>query len=279
MKINHLFRRSMLILALLVMCGGAFAQGTNEKKKREKNPNDGSFWLDLKAGIGITTSFDKSTVPFAYNGLLTHVQPGFTYEWKRCHIRFGAGLDRTRYSSLGGNAYNISGNFEFLYSCLKPSANRWHFWSGASLNGNFDLKQLPSLQNASTNLSIFGNLAAEELVQCDFAYEKGNPAHPWMTAYFQFSLPLFAVVSRPGFAYVMDIPAEEGALQRLVGPNESLFKMFPGCATDLGFTVNLRNGNRFSFGHRWDYLTTGKKGAYRYDNTFRTYYLKFMFKI
>ena len=129
----------MLILALLAMCGGAFAQGTTEKKKREKNPNDGSFWLDLKAGIGVTTSFDKSTVPFAYNGLLTHVQPGFTYEWKRCHIRFGAGLDRTRYSSLGGNAYNISGNFEFLYSCLKPSANRWHFWSGASLNGNFDL--------------------------------------------------------------------------------------------------------------------------------------------
>ncbi len=116
-------------------------------------------------------------------------------------------------------------------------------------------------------------------VACDFAYSKKDNTHPWMTAYFKLALPLFTSASRPGFAYVRDPMNNNNLLGTLLAPNENLFKMFPGCTTDLGLGINLRNKNRILFGYRWDYLTTGKKGVYRYDNAFHTFYVSFMFNI
>ena len=267
----------MLVLLLVALCGGTFAQG--KKEKREKSPSDNFFSLNLRGDLGTATCVDRSVIPFAFSGFAKGLDVGFTDEWGRCHIQFDFDWKTTNFSNPSGKMYYFSPKLEFLYSCLKPSDSRWHFWSGASLRSIVDFKSIPGLQNAQTTLSIFGNLAAEELVQCDFAYEKGNKSHPWMTAFFKFSLPLFTGASRPGFAYVQDPLDGTGAVRLLLAPNETSFRMFPGYATDLGFTVNLRNGNRFSFGYCVDFLTTGKKGAYRYDNAYSTAYLQFMFKI
>ena len=278
MRNVHLFHRAMLVLAFVAVCGCGFSQTAKEKKARERRKGDNSFWLNMKGQLGNAKCFDKSTVPFAYSGFSRGLNVGFTDEWKRCHVQFDFDWLKTKLSGPAGEMNYFSPKFEFLYSCLKPSESRWHFWSGASVNGILDYKLLPELGNAATTVSMFGSIAAEELVQCDFAYDKQDRSHPWMTAFFRLSLPIFTSTSRPGFSYVVDSPSED-PLKTLLAANESGFKAFPGCSTDLGFTVNLRNGNRFSFGHRWDYLTTGKKGAYRYDNTYRTYYIQFMFKI
>jgi len=269
----------MLIVALVALCGGLCAQGTKEKKKREKKPSDGSFWLDFNAGIGSNTRFDKSTVPFAYSGFLHQFQLGFTYDWKRCHIQFEATRNQSKYSLPQGTATNYVGDFEFLYSCLNPSVKRWHFWSGASVNGSFDVKQLPDMQNASTTVSLFHELSAVELVQCDFAYDKANAAHPWLTAFFQFSLPLYVYGSRPQFANVQHAVDMSHPVAAMFKTNGPVFKLFPGCSTDLGFMLNLRNGNRIGLSYAWDYLTTGKKDVYRYDNANHAVKLSFMFKL
>lgn len=238
-----------------------------------------SFYLNFKGGIGVARCVDRSIIPYSFSGLTTGFNGGFTDEWKRCHIQFDFQWSKTFLSEPSGTMHCFVPKLEFLYSCLKPSESRWHFWSGVSVSSLVDFKSIPILQNAQATFSVFGNFAAEELVQCDFAYDKKDKSHPWMTAYFRFSLPLFTVASRPGYAYVHDPLGETHALRILMNSNETSFKMFPGYATDWGLTVNLRNGNRISFGHSINFLTTGKKGAYRYDSSFSTSYIQFMFKI
>lgn len=272
MKINHLFWRPLLILTLLATCGGAVAQNT-QVYGSERN----KFWIDFNAGIGRTTSVDRSTVPFAYNGFHNMEQVGFTDEWKRCHLQLLGSRIKTKYSDVKGTSNAYSLDFEFLYSCLKPTVRRWHIWAGASTTNLLEWKNLEELQNASFTSSLFHELNAKTLIHCDFAYDKANDTHPWLTACFGLSLPIYTAASRPTFAYVQD--PLNNIFNALFGTNGSVFKWLPGCTTDLGFNLNLRNGNRIGLFYTWDYLTTGKKGDYRYDNAFHTVKLSFMFKI
>lgn len=271
MRINHLFGRPLLLLAIVAMCGGLFAQSTTGYGS-ERN----KFWIDLNAGIGGTLSFDESTIPFAYDGFHDLEQIGFTDEWKRCHLQFLGTRYKTKYFKVNGNSSAYELDLEFLYSCLKPTS-RWHFWTGVSTTNILEWKNLEDLQNASLTVSLFHKLNAVEVLECDFAYDKADMTHPWLTACFRLSLPIYAAGSRPDFAYVKD-PLND-VFDALFGANTSVFKWFPGCTTDIGFNLNLRNGNRIGLFYTWDYLSTGRKGYYRYDNAFHTVKLSFMFKI
>ena len=277
MEFCDLLKRIMVLALLVSLCGMGFAQKNKEKKQKEKTPN--SFWLDFRVDLGTATCMEKSTVPFVYKGFNRDYTFGFTDEWGRSHIHFDFMLGKSTLMSPSGKQTALGPSLEYLYSCLKPSDSRWHFWAGASVTTLFDFKQIPVLGNASTSFTVFGNVNAVALAQCDFAYDKKDATRPWMTAFFKFSLPVLAIASRPQFAYVQDLPKDRGFLGTLLGNNEPLLKPFPGFDTDLGFNVNLRNGNIFTFGYHWDFLTTGKKGTYRYSNAFNTFYVSFMFKL
>lgn len=277
MRKKNLLMRAMLVLALVSVGMVSFAQ--KEKKEKKKREKDNVFWLDLSAGVGSTTSYDNSIVPYTFLGFQNHLTFGFTDEWKRCHLHFDVSRIKTRVPEFSGSIPSYAPNLEFLYSCLKPSDSRWHFWSGASTDALLELKQFPDLGNAAITTSVLGSVAAVEKVACDFAYSRKEKTHPWMTAYFKFALPLFAIASRPGYAYVRDPMNDSNTIHLMLAPNERVFKMFPGCSTDMGFSINLRNKNRINLGYRWDYLTTGKKGVYRYDNAFHTFYVSLMFNI
>jgi len=264
--------KSMVVVALMAMGGIAFAQSASTGKGN-------SFFLNFRGDLGATSCVETSVVPYSMLGLTAGIQGGFTDEWKRCHVQFDYGWVPTITIDPSGTTHRLTSKLEFLYSCLKPSNSRWHFWSGASMGGFADLKHLPDLENAQVTISLFGTISAEEMVQCDFAYDKNDASHPWMTAFVKLSLPLFAFGSRPGFAYVQPTLNDDDLFALLTKANEPVNKWFPGYTYDLGFTVNLRNGNRFVFGHRVDFFSTGKKGAYRYDNACRTGYIQFMFKI
>ncbi len=277
MKFCSLLKRVTILALLVSLCGIGFAQKTKEKNQKEQTPN--SFWLDFRVDLGTVTCLDRSTVPFIYKGFNRDYTFGFTDEWGRNHIHFDFMWGKSTLLSPSGTQTVAGPGFEYLYSCLKPSDSRWHLWAGASVTTLFDFKQIPVLGNASTSFTVFGNLNAVALAQCDFAYDKKDATHPWMTAFFKCSLPVLAIASRPQFAYVQDLPKDRGLLRTLLGNNELIFKPFSGFDTDLGFNVNLRNGNIFTFGYHWDFLTTGKKGAYRYSNAFNTFYVSFMFKL
>jgi len=258
------------------LCLSTFAQNPKNRKS-EKKPKNNSFWLDLNAGIGTVTSYDNGTIPYSYNGVARELSLGFTDEWKRCHIEFEFQRFQSSYDDPVGTNTALDGRLEFRYSCLKPSDSRWHFWSGFNVETYGELKNIPELQNAASAASIFGHIGAVEMVTCDFGYDKEH-THNWMTAFFKLTLPIAGVASRPGAMYVHD-PLGSTGLSSLISSNEKFFKLFPGATTDLGLTLNLRNGNRISLYYAWDYLTTGKKGACRYDNAYHTVNLSFMFKL
>ncbi|MBO7444985.1 MAG: hypothetical protein J6T86_01060 [Bacteroidales bacterium] len=267
---KHLSRRALLLALGLSLCMGLTAQVSAPQKKN-------SFWIDLNAGVGAVTCYDNGTIPFAYQGVSTDLGIGFTDEWKRCHISLDFQRFRNILSEPEGTSYGIDGRLEFLYSCLKSSESRWHFWSGASLEAYGELKSIPELQNASASVSIFSHLGLTEKISCDFGYDKER-THRWMTAFFKLYLPLASHVSRPDFMYVHD-PLGEISVSTILAGNEKFFKFFPGASTDFGFTLNLRNGNRISLSYMWYYLTTGKKGANRYDNAYHMLNLSLMFKL
>ena len=119
-------------MALLVsLCGTGFAQ-----KTKEKTPN--SFWLDFRVDLGTVTCLDKSTVPFANKGLNRDYTFGFTDECGRSRIHFDFMWGKSTLTSPTGTQTALGPSLEYLYSCLKPSENRWHFWAGASVTTLFD---------------------------------------------------------------------------------------------------------------------------------------------
>ena len=231
------------------------------------------IWLDFSAGANLAECYDKGTVPFRYKGFGANATAGVTVEWGRCHVQAeGRGL----YSELGspsGTAYDVDLSTEFLYHLSR--INRLSFWTGGTLHGFMDIRDIPLLQNAATSYSFFGNFCATGMMQYDFAINR-EKTHPWLTAYGKLSLLLVGVVSRPSYAYIGNPTINDIAL---FSENETFAKFFPGASTELGLYLNLLNANRIGLSYRWDYLTTGKKGAYRYDNALHAINLSFMFRI
>ena len=89
----------------------------------------------------------------------------------------------------------------------------------------------------------------------------------------------YGLANRPGFAYIGNPTINQEITEALFGSKETFGKFIPGLNTDLGLYLNLRNGNRIGLTYRWDYLTTGKKGTYRFDNAIHSFNLSFMFRI
>ena len=83
-------------------------------------------------------------------------------------------------------------------------------------------------------------------------------------------------MSRTGYDYIGNATIN---YNDLFSENETFAKFFPGARTELGLYLNLLNANRIGLSYRWDYLTTGKKGAHRYDHALHSLNLSFMFRI
>lgn len=236
-------------------------------------------WLNAGAGIGFAETYDNGMAPMSLFGLATGLQTGFTVEWQRYHIqqemRVPMGL---LLLPLEGYDINVQERIEFLYRVHDGKRNQFHIWAGGA--GLFDLnvKQIPSLMNASTGGSFFGNLCAVGMVQYDFEYINGGP-HNLFSVYGKLTLPLAGLVGRPGYAYMDNYTSDLNSINTILSDYEWFGKAFPGISTDIGIYINLLNGNRIGIFYRWDYLSTGKKGIYRFDDAFHTLNLDFMFKL
>lgn len=284
MKLKPLF----LALALLVAAQG-FAQETDNLriggegtdgvysslKPQMYNPMQSKVpvWLDFSVGADFAHCADKATIPFRYKGIGANAKGGVTIEWGSCRVNVEGSGFYTSFTSFLGTAYDINLSAEFLYRCTV--VKRWSFWAGSTLQGFMDIKEIPALMNATSSVSSFGNLFATGMVECPFAFNSDN-THHWLTASGKLSLPIVGVVNRPGYAYIGNPTINEDAW---LGDNETFAKFFPGVSTELGLYLNLRNDNRIGLSYRWDYLTTGKIRAYRYDNALHSINLSFMFRV
>ena len=234
------------------------------------------IWLDFSAGASFAESYDKGTIPFRYKGFGANAKGGVTIEWQRCQMNVEGQGFYTSLASVSGTVLDVSLSAEFLYHCSR--IRRWSFWAGGSLQGFMDVKEIPALMNASSSVSLFGNLCATGMVQFDFAFihDGSYNLRNLLTAYGKLNLPIAGVANRPGYAYIGNPTINDDAF--LEG-SETFAKFLLGASTELGLRLNLPNDNRIGLAYRWDYLSTGKKGTYRFDHALHAINLSFMFRI
>ena len=233
------------------------------------------IWLDFSVGANYADCFDKGTIPFRYQGFGANAIGGITIEWSRFYVCQEVQFFYNFLSDFNGSSTNVNLTTEFLYRFHDSPSSRWHYWAGGQVQTFVDMRDIPMLMNASSSVSLFGNLCATGMLKYDFAFNQ-TMSHHWLTAYGKLDLPLVGVVNRPGYAYIGNPTINEDPL---LSANETFAKFFPGASTELGLYLNLRNDNRIGLFYRWDYLTTGKKGAYRYDNSLHSINLSFMFRV
>lgn len=235
------------------------------------------LWLNLSAGGNIIHCYDNGTIPFPYLGVGGNVGLGATIEWKRHHIQYEARVAGDMLEN-GGNSLGIENKIDYLCRFHDNKRNRLHLWAGMALQNYYDTKTISSMMNASTGISGFTNLCAEGMLSYDFAYLRGG-GHNLLTAYCKLTLPVVALVNRPGYAYMDNYTSDINIANTVMADYIRFGKWFPGVSTDVGLNFNLLNGNRIGFSYRWDYLTTGDKGVYRFDNALHSLNINFMFNL
>jgi len=272
MKLKFLFLALALILVMQ-----AFSQESNEQKPVRKTPV--SVWLNGGAGLNFADAYDKGAAPMSIWGLGVGTQVGLTVDWRRYHIQ-----QETRVLCgflllpLSGYDIDLQENLEFLYRCYDSKNDRFHVWAGGSLQEDAFIRIIPSLGNASMSTAVFFNVNAEGMVQYDFAPIK-NRTHNLLTVYGKLTLPLGGCIHRPPYAVIDNYNSDLELANTLLSGYETKGMLFPGVSTDIGLRFNLPNGNKIGFSYRWDYLTTRKRGYYRFDNAFHTLSVDFMFKL
>lgn len=278
MKFKHI-----LFFGFLLTVTQALAQDLStgsETISKEPQPVHKSkvpIWLNLSAGGNIVDCYDNGTIPYKYLGVGGNIGVGVTVEWYRFHIQNDS---RVFVNSLtnGGSSYDIDNRTEFLYRFHDGKRNRLHLWAGGALQSFYDIKEIPAMMNASTGVSGFMNLCAEGMLSYDFAFIR-NGSHNLLTLYAKMSVPVAGLVIRPGYAYMDNYTSDINLINTLLTDYEAFGKWFPGVGTDVGLNFNLLNGNRIGLNYRWDYLSTGHKGAYRFDNAIHFVNINFMFNI
>ena len=240
------------------------------------------IWLKGGAGLNVIDSYEEGASPLRYLGGGVNINAGVVVAFNRymieTELRGLGNLIANSEGTASGSAYGIEDNVQCLYRFYDGCRDRLHFWAGGGLQLYFDIKSLSHLMNASTCTTAFFNVRPAGMVTYDFApYKQGS--HYLLTAYGKISLPLFASALRPGFAYIDNYTSELNTVNALLGEHESLLLFCPGASTDIGLWLNLPNNNKIGCSYRWDYLTTGKKDIYRFDNATHCFNLNFMFNL
>ena len=236
------------------------------------------IWLNAGVGLNGADCYDNGTIPFRYLGIGANLNLGATIEWRRCHVQTETRLFVNSMFSFSSYAITYDSRTEFLYRFHDSKRNRLHLWAGCGIQSFFDLKEIPALLNAATGISAFENLCAEGMLQYDFAFIRGG-SHNLLTAYGKLNIPIAGMVIRPGYAYIDNYTSDINEANTILQDYEIFSKWFPGLGTDIGLYFNLLNGNRIGFNYRWDYLSTGHKGACRFDNAFHSFNVNLMFNL
>lgn len=265
----HIMKKTFLVILLCVITGiGVFAQ---------TRPNK-ALYLNTAFSFGLTNAYDNGAVPFYINGVSTMRSFGASYEWKRYETHFDFRKISTTLFDPNGTCTTFDLDYDFLYRIHDSENGRWHQWIGGDIYTLADIRQIPSLQNASTNLSFFSNLGFTWKAEYDFAYNK-EKTHHWLTAYNKVNLPLVGLAYRPDYSYVCDAIGMTETFGVLFANHHTFAKCLPGCNTELGLRLNFKNGNRIAFNYRWDFVTTGHKDYYSYVNALHSFNITLLFNL
>lgn len=264
--------RKTTVFILLLLTAQGIAQTAPTQRHRA------SVWLKTSMGTCITENYDIGTTPFTDLGV--GIAPGFgaVAEWKKFHVETDIRVPVSYRTTMGAIDVPIDERVEFLYHLYSHPERPLRVWVGGDLQAVADIKYSSQLMNAAVSASSFVNLNATGWVQYDFATLR-RTGHKLLTAQAKLSLPLVGIAERPGFAYIDNYNSDINLANTLFQDQETFFNPFAGVSADLGLILNLSNGNRIALSYRWDYLTTARRGTYRYDNAIHTLSTTYLFNL
>lgn len=279
---------SKSVFCALFLALTAFAAGAQTPVEEGADTLHGSLysskvpvWLHLTPGTAFLQSIDKGASPMRYVGVGANLDYGVTVEWGRYHTQADMrGLAGVLTNAAATPTYDIGLELraEMLYRVSEYPEYNFYLWVGGALREVMDIRLFSQLMNASTGVSNFAGLQAVGMMQFDFA-RCYHGVHHFLTLYGKLSLPLLNYVSRPGYTYMDNYTSDLNTENTILQDYENFTMLFSGATTDVGLRLNLPNQNKIAVSYRWDYLTTGDKGTYRFDHAAHSFLTTFMFNL
>ena len=269
MRINALNKVVMVVAAIFAMEGVSYGQ-------KSTGP---TVWLNGGVGTCVVDAYDNGATPMPQLGFGTSLLSGIAVEWGRYRwhreSRYAFGFLVWPYE---GYVIGLNEGTGFLYRVCDTKDNRFHLWLGGSFHGEGSMKIVPLLKTCAVSSSVFGDISADCMLQYDFISVRDGSRN-LLSVFAKLRLPIVGVVNYPGFSYMDNFASDINLVSTLLSTYETRGIFFPGASTDVGLRFNLANGNKIGLSYCWDYLTTRDRGYYRFDNTFHTVVVDFIFKL
>lgn len=232
-------------------------------------------------GIGIENVLEKGYSPVKYTGPAADFGLGFSGEWNRFRLEvdnrgsYSMSVDHLSAAKVHCINYHGTANLQYLWK--ECETGRCRLWAGGGLGDGLNIYQNTEGGNAMYSLSNFFDLNLSLTVERDFSFHKSN-AEKNFTAFGKLNLAALSLVKRPGYAY-MSADAMVDRPRITDGTYEHFAEGLSGISTEIGAAYRLKNHNRIACSYLWDYRSSGKKGAARYDHALHFLQFSFTFNL
>lgn len=229
-----------------------------------QNSSDGSF-VRVSAGFNGVKFRNMATSPLFYQGRLSHVELGLVKHQhdKERELRISLSKGNATNSFNDHTAISAISIYGLDYSRLFPvwSKSKFNLKLGGELSNRFHTRNNPSLQNNQQGLEFFSTLMLSSKLGWDISNTEEKRFFPFRfkpakrELSFQLKTALMNNTYRNGYIYNNQSDIINNT--RLFDGYE--FSLFSGyrIASELNYSVFLKNGNIINLGYGLDAYKTG----------------------
>lgn len=245
-------------------CGNAFLD-------KQKDSREWSLRLGATTGYGMVR--DMGTAPISFHGPLLTAVAGVRND----RIKWKFHLDVI--TSLGYYENAIAPRFNFstfdisntlrikvLRRVYNPLPFPDMLWVGVGACNFLNVTVNTNYENASAGVSDFLGPELHILGKQQLGLSR------W-SLFGGVSLMPVATMLRPGYAYIDNYTASQPVSSAQFDNYQWSARFFAAVSTEIGFQYVMENNNKLHFSYRWEYYSSGKKGAWRFDHATHGLYL------
>ena len=227
-------------------------------------------YLGISGGGGIGKVRDYGTSPLFYSGFLLSVKIEYIKYKSRNIFYYKIGGNTGNYRLKADNrSFITSGNtFELKFSYLRDSElsndEKLKNYFGTSIENIFNIRNNEAFMNAAVTRDNIGSISINYRLEYRFERKEKkvnifniiryNRKEKEYLLSFDFTLPVYSLIYRPGFNLIGNGTLNE---DKIFAGYEFNGKFLSGLNTDIGISRILRNGNMVKISYYWDLFTTG----------------------
>lgn len=233
-----------------------------------------SKYIQVGVGVNRAGMRDFATSPLTYKGLLMNYSLTYVKSTEKRDVQLSARFNhgalrykREEFFPVKNKAamYVLFLEYSRLYTIRRWNDDRWNFKAGGTFNTMFDVRVNEDLMNAGVGYEMFNTIflsarATRTFVRTEhkekqflFIKYKRKPRVQQLS--YRLNVPVMNNNLRNGFAYI----GNEG-LNTTPLFKEYQYKQFNGVrfSSELAYTVNTYNGNKWRVSYLWDAYAAGK---------------------